>query len=166
MARNSESKIARNGKRSDKWTRTTGLGRKANTGVFTESAGGIGTKLVREATTGRIVATAEPNHLRSLSDEGFSKDEIHKLVAPRRTLERRIQKNQPLSDIEADRVLRLQRIYAQAVRVFGSKEKAHRWLRKPCRALGGAVPIDLLASETGAHFVEEELHAIDHGMFV
>ena len=96
---------------------------------------------------------------------GFSKDEIHAIVAPRRTFERRIEKNQPLSQTEADRVFRLERVAAHAERVFGSAEKAHRWLRKPCRALGGLVPIELLASETGAYQIEEELHAIDHGMF-
>ncbi len=166
MARNSGLKNVGSGKHSGKWTEKTGLDRKTSTGVFTKSTGGISGKLVREATTGRFLATAETNHLRRLSDEGFSKEEIHKLVAPRRTLERRIEKNQPLSDVESDRVMRLERINEHAVRVFGSKEKAHRWLRKPCRALDGAVPIDLLASETGAHIVEEELHAIDHGMFV
>ncbi len=104
--------------------------------------------------------------LKHLGEEGFSQAEIYRLVAPRRTLERRFEKKQPLSAVEADRVARLERIVAHAVRVFGSAEKAHRWLRKPCRALDGAVPIDLLATETGAHLVEDELHAIDYGMFV
>ena len=100
-----------------------------------------------------------------LQRHGFSKDEIHAIVAPRRTFERRIEKNQPLNQTEADRVFRLERVAAHAERVFGSAEKAHRWLRKPCRALGGLVPIELLASETGAYKIEAELHAIDHGMF-
>ena len=60
---------------------------------------------------------------------------------------------------------RLQRIKSHAERVFGSKEKSKRWLHKPCRALNNAVPIELAANQSGAWLVEEELHAIDHGMF-
>lgn len=66
---------------------------------------------------------------------------------------------------KSDRALRLLRIHDHTVRVFGSEEKANRWLCKPCRALDGAIPLDLLASETGGQIVKSELHAIDHGMF-
>ena len=92
-------------------------------------------------------------------------EEIHALVAPRRTLERRIEQGSPLSPVESDRVFRLERISTHAIRVFGNRDKAHRWLRKPCRALNGAVPLDLLASETGAYKVDEILTRIDFGMF-
>ncbi len=98
--------------------------------------------------------------------QDFSIEEIYALVAPRRTLERRMEQGSPLSPVESDRVVRLERISTHAIRVFGNRDKAHRWLRKPCRALNGAVPLDLLASETGAFVVEGELHAIDFGMFV
>lgn len=104
--------------------------------------------------------------LEELRDLGFSNDELHRLVAPRRTLARRRMRNEPLSAGESDRALRLERIAQQAERVFGTPEKAQRWLRKESRALDGARPIDLMRSETGAHIVEEELHRIDHGMFV
>jgi len=114
------------------------------------------------------VQTATPSarsEIEKLVDAGFSKDEIYQLVIPRRSLERRIQSSQPLSPLEKDRALRLRRILDHALRVMGTSEKAQRWLRKPCRALDGAVPLELLASETGAHLVDMELHAIDHGMF-
>lgn len=110
-------------------------------------------------------AAASASELRRLQDAGFSRDELFRLVAPRRTLERRLEKNQPLSVIETDRVQRLSRVLGHAVRVFGSDEKAHRWLRKPSRTLDGAVPLELLSTETGAHLVTQELHAIDHGQF-
>jgi len=96
---------------------------------------------------------------------GFSNDELHRIVAPRRTLARRKAQGEMLSPEESDRALRLDRILSHANRVFGSAEKAQRWLRKPCRALDGAVPMELLVSETGAHVVEEELHAIDFGIY-
>ena len=111
---------------------------------------------------GFIVHLEKLEELRHL---GFSNDELHRLVAPRRTLARRKMRNEPLSSAESDRALRLERIAQQADRVFGSREKAQRWLRKESRALDGTRPIDLMQSETGAHIVEEELHRIDHGMF-
>jgi hypothetical protein len=83
----------------------------------------------------------------------------------RRTLARRKENNEQLTVAESDRVLRLERIAGHADRVFGSHEKAQRWLRSEIIALNGARPIDLLASETGAHVVSEELIRIDYGMF-
>ncbi len=121
--------------------------------------------LKRDGSTGRMVAVADVRQLLRLGEAGFSAEEIHKIVIPRRTLERRMAEKQPFSEIESDRIVRLERLNAHAIRVFGSREKAHRWFRKPCRALDGAIPLELMASETGAHIVEEEIHAIDHGMF-
>lgn len=100
-----------------------------------------------------------------LRDLGFSDDELFALVAPRRTLARRKETGERLSPVESDRVQRLERIWAHGVRVFANPDKFARWLRKECRALDDVRPIDLLASETGAKLVEEELHRIDFGIF-
>ncbi|MBU4529125.1 MAG: DUF2384 domain-containing protein [Hoeflea sp.] len=132
------------------------LARPSATGLATGLAGKPGADAPGRADVGVISA---------LRQIGFSDTEIHKLVVSKRSLERRRENKEPLSTSETDRALRLSRIHDHAVRVFGSEEKAHRWLRKPCRALDGAIPLDLLASETGAHIVDTELHAIDHGMF-
>lgn len=105
-----------------------------------------------------------PIHLEKLRERGFTNEEIYRIVAPRRTLARRKEREQNLTATESDRVLRLQRISDIADRVFASHEKAQRWLRKENRALDGVRPIDLLMSETGAHIVEQELHRIDYGM--
>lgn len=107
------------------------------------------------------VGTEKIDHLQSL---GFSADELFRIVAPRRTLSRRKEHHEQLSPAESDRALRLERISQQADRVFGSHEKAQRWLRSEIIALDGARPIDLLASETGAHVVSEELIRIDYGI--
>ena len=106
-----------------------------------------------------------PGEIDTLKAHGFSSEEIYKIVAPRRTLARRIEKNERLPVAEADRVLRLKRVIAFAERVFGDPAKAHRWLRKPSRALNGAVPIELLETEEGARIVENEIGCIQHGMF-
>ncbi len=105
------------------------------------------------------------DRIEALKDRGFSNDELYAIVAPRRTLARRKENNEHLTVAESDRVLRLERILEHADRVFGNHEKAKRWLRSEIIALDGARPIDLLASETGANVVFEELIRIDYGMF-
>ena len=105
-----------------------------------------------------------PASVEKLKERGFTNDEVYKIVAPRRTLARRKELGQDLTAAESDRVLRLGRIADMAERVFGSHEKAQRWLRKESRGLEGSRPIELLESETGAHLVEQELHRIDYGM--
>ena len=96
---------------------------------------------------------------------GFDKAEIFNIVAPRRTLQRRIKNDALLNLEESDRFERLKRISQLTDIVFGSREKAHRWLRKPNRSLEGAKPIDLLVSETGAYKVQEVLGRIQFGMY-
>jgi putative toxin-antitoxin system antitoxin component (TIGR02293 family) len=103
--------------------------------------------------------------LNTLSRHGYSEDEIFALVVPKRTLARRKAANEPLTVEETDKALRLERIATQAERVFGAAEKAHRWLRKPKRALQGETPVAYLASEAGARVVEEMLGRIEHGIF-
>jgi putative toxin-antitoxin system antitoxin component (TIGR02293 family) len=107
------------------------------------------------------VGTDEIDNLRKL---GFSSDELYRIVAPRRTLARRKDLQQDLTASESDRVMRVQRISEMADRVFGSHDKAQRWLRSEIVALEGARPIDLLETETGAHEIEQELVRIDYGM--
>ena len=100
----------------------------------------------------------------SLTDFGLTMDEIYRFVVPRRTLARRIEKSEPLTVAENDSAFRIVRVVQLAERVFGNRDKAHRWLRKPSRALEGVVPLDLLESESGAYIVEQSLHQLDHGI--
>jgi len=84
-------------------------------------------------------------------------------IAPR-TFQRRQEQDKPLSATETDRVMRIARVASQAERVFGSTDKARRWLSRENRMLG-AKPLDMLASDAGAHDVEAELNRIDLGDF-
>lgn len=104
----------------------------------------------------------EPAALKRLAN--YSDDEIHALVVPKRTLARRLSDGEPLTVEETDRAVRLARIDRLAANVFGEPAKAHRWLRKPKRALGGETPLAYLATEAGARVVEDMLHRIDHGI--
>ena len=108
---------------------------------------------------------ATPKALGDLNRHGYSDEEIWALVIPKRTLARRIAKNEPLTVEETDRALRLERIVALADRVFGNHDKAHRWMRKPKHLLGGKTPVEFLASESGARQVEQMLYRIEHGIF-
>ncbi len=84
-------------------------------------------------------------------------------ISPR-TLSRR-KEARKLNREESDRVMRVARVAAHAVDVFGNEEKARAWLNKPCRALGGAIPTTLLDTDLGVQTVDKELHAIGHGLF-
>jgi len=81
-----------------------------------------------------------------------------------RTFQRRQAEHKPLTEAESDRVLRIARVASEAERVFGSGEKASRWLSTASRILG-AKPLELLATDAGARDVEYELVRIDHGDF-
>jgi putative toxin-antitoxin system antitoxin component (TIGR02293 family) len=95
----------------------------------------------------------------------FTADEMEQLVIPRRTLARRIKAEEPLSEDETNRALRLDRVVTEADRVFGDSEKADRWLRKPHRRFNTQSPLTMIRSEAGSQAVEELLGQIDHGLF-
>lgn len=100
-----------------------------------------------------------------LAGGGITAEELYRLVIPRRTLALRRQKNQPLTPEESDRLARVARLLGFADETFQDPEKAHRWLRKPNRGLGGQVPLELLATDAGTRLVEQALLRITHGIF-
>ena len=108
------------------------------------------------------VVRMHPTALKEL--RGFTEEEIYHLVVPKRTLARRTAEKQPLTVEETDRAVRLARVGKMAETIFGSFEKAPRWLRKPKPSLEGETPLNYLASETGARVIEEMLTRIDHGI--
>jgi len=83
---------------------------------------------------------------------------------PARTLARR-KAERRLSPAESDRLVRVARIASSAEDVLETPEKAGRWLQKPNRALGGAIPLELLRSDLGAEQVTTILVRIDHGVY-
>lgn len=86
------------------------------------------------------------------------------IVAPRRTLDRRLKEMQPLTRDESDRLLRFLDIYNEAKRLTGSADEAIRWLRRPKWSLNDEVPLDLMATEAGARVVQELFLRASHGM--
>jgi putative toxin-antitoxin system antitoxin component (TIGR02293 family) len=95
----------------------------------------------------------------------LSEEEIANLVVPKRTLARRKIGSANLNQVETDRAFRVAHVISDAERVFGSKDKAHQWLRSKRPQFSGQTPLSMLATEVGTRMVEEMLGQIDHGMF-
>jgi len=56
-------------------------------------------------------------------------------------------------------------VTARAIEVFGTREKALRWLRTPVRALGNHTPMSLLPSPEGVMRVQDALGQVEHGVW-
>src|SRR5438105_967692 len=93
--------------------------------------------------------------IKSLVRSGLTDAESYRLIAPRRTLAHQVSKREPLSTVKSDKAVRVARITALAEETFGEHERAWRWMRKPKRRFGGRMPIEVLATEAGAHLIEE-----------
>ena len=49
--------------------------------------------------------------------------------------------------------------------VFGSRDKALRWLKAPVRSLGDQTPLSLLDSPEGLAQVQDTLGRVEHGVW-
>lgn len=107
-----------------------------------------------------------PAVIKRLITLGLERSEIDATVIPLRTLQHRRSRREKLTVEESDRVLRVIRALSLAESVYGSRERALAWLRKPHVRLQGRSPLSLLKTDTGSRIVEELLIQIDEGMFV
>jgi putative toxin-antitoxin system antitoxin component (TIGR02293 family) len=107
-----------------------------------------------------------PSVIKRLLGLGLERAEIDAAVIPSRTLQHRRSRRERLTLEESDRVLRLVRILSAAEAVYGNRERALGWLRRPHPRLDGRSPISLVKTDTGSRIVEELLTQIDEGMFV
>jgi putative toxin-antitoxin system antitoxin component (TIGR02293 family) len=92
--------------------------------------------------------------------------EIDAVVIPSRTLQHRRSRREKLTVEESDRVLRVIRVLSLTESVYGSRERALAWLRRPHPRLHGRTPLSLLKTDAGSRIVEELLIQIDEGIFV
>ncbi|MFZ0662312.1 MAG: antitoxin Xre/MbcA/ParS toxin-binding domain-containing protein [Acidobacteriaceae bacterium] len=107
-----------------------------------------------------------PSVVKRLKALGLERAEIDEIVIPARTLQHRRSRREKLTMEESDRVLRAIRVLSSAEAIYGSRERALAWLRRPHPRLEGRVPLSLLKTDTGSRMVEELLIQIDEGMFV
>jgi putative toxin-antitoxin system antitoxin component (TIGR02293 family) len=122
------------------------------------------------ASEGEILRIVEgrltPAVIKRLLGLGLERAEIDAAVIPSRTLQHRRSRRERLTLEESDRVLRLVRILAIAETIYGNRERALVWLRRPHPRLGERSPISLVKTDTGSRMVEELLTQIDEGMYV
>ena len=97
---------------------------------------------------------------------GLERSEIDEAVIPSRTLQHRRTRREKLTMEESDRVLRMVRTISAAEAIYGSRERALAWMRRPQARLEGRTPLSLLKTDTGSRLVEELLIQIDEGMYV
>jgi putative toxin-antitoxin system antitoxin component (TIGR02293 family) len=102
---------------------------------------------------------------RAVASGLLTPEELYSLVLPRRTYDRRREDEQPLTVVEADRLLRAVGVVVRAIEALGDPEKARAWLRTPNRALNGEEPMALLETDVGARLVERTLGRIEHGVY-
>ena len=93
----------------------------------------------------------------------ISAAELHELVLPRKTFANR-RKLGRLTPEQSDRLVRVARVLAEAEETFGTREIAHRWLRRPSAALEDETPLQLLDTDEGARMVEALMLRIAHGI--
>ncbi len=97
---------------------------------------------------------------------GITRSEIDAVVIPLRTLQHRRSRREKLTVEESDRVVRVARLLSQAEAVYGSRERALAWLRRPHPRLRNRAPLEMSRTDTGTRIVEELLVQLDEGMFI
>jgi putative toxin-antitoxin system antitoxin component (TIGR02293 family) len=135
-----------------------------------ELLGGPGVLRARissELDLARVIAEGLPTGVVNAAVEHglLSSAEVERYVVPRRTLAHRRKLRSPLSAEESDRLARIIRVVAIATETLGDPDKASKWLRRPNRALGNRVPLELLVTTTGARLVEDVLGRISTGVY-
>ena len=99
-------------------------------------------------------------------NSGLSFDAVIALIdIPRRTMTRRKAEARFLPG-ESDRLLRVSRLFAQALELFeGNRDAATGWLGAAQTALGNAAPLELARTEVGSREVERLIARLEHGVF-
>ena len=90
------------------------------------------------------------------------------LVAPETTVRRRLVNKSRFTQVESERLVRLVRVYSEAVQLFGDEGMALEWLNAPAEFLPGEDPITpmtLAATDAGARLVESHIRRTAHGIF-
>jgi putative toxin-antitoxin system antitoxin component (TIGR02293 family) len=81
-----------------------------------------------------------------------------------KTIQRRESKRY-MQDDESTMVFRIAEVVVKAIDAFDDKEKAVRWLHKPCIALNNEIPLYMLRDDLGRKLVEDVLAQIKYGIF-
>ena len=88
------------------------------------------------------------------------------LGIPERTIYYVRRKHKTIGVSESDRLYRVAELIARATEIFGSKDKAARWITSPLPSLGGQTPLSKLRTGIGVERVKEVLAGIQYGVYV
>jgi len=95
---------------------------------------------------------------------GVGKETLaRKLHINPQTLRKR--KSRMLSADEAEKSLRVARVFGLASEVLGSEDNARQWVNDQIPALGGRRPLELLDTDVGAQEVTNLLQCLKWGMY-
>lgn len=94
-----------------------------------------------------------------------SREQLHQLVIPRRTLDHRRKAGARLTPAESERALRVERVISHALDTFGDSERARSYMSKPMSRFRGLSCIEMLDTDIGARLVEDLLTRIDYGIY-
>jgi len=119
-----------------------------------------GIELHREIETG-VPGKAIPNLLLVLD---FTREDFSELLGRARKTLNELEQRAHLSRADSDLLYRIARALVFAVSVFGEADYAVQWLKEPNEALGGVIPLKLLATVEGDEIVRTELGAVEHGL--
>jgi putative toxin-antitoxin system antitoxin component (TIGR02293 family) len=81
----------------------------------------------------------------------------------RKTFDRKLSSNQPLSRSASEHSLSIFRLYWLGISTFGSVDEFTGWLHSPNYHLCGAMPVNYLNSITGISILEDMLQSIQYG---
>ncbi|NUT74144.1 DUF2384 domain-containing protein [Pseudomonas sp. C1C7] len=95
--------------------------------------------------------------LLSLVGEGVITPSERSRIISSRALHIRVQHGGLLTGAESDRLFRCAHILSMAMAVFGSSDKARRWLDKPKTRFAGHTPTEMSTTLCGMNQVEEML---------
>ena len=87
------------------------------------------------------------------------------LPVSHRTLQRYEKEHRALPQDLSDHVVQVAKILIRAEEVFGNREKAVKWLKEPCVALGGNAPMEMMDTFSGVRMIEDELGRIEYGVY-
>ncbi len=82
-----------------------------------------------------------------------------------RSLHRYKKDKKSFDRMRSERIIEIARILKKGIEVFGDEEKFTTWMNLRIIALGGIKPRELLESSEGIKILEDELVAIDYGIF-
>lgn len=95
-------------------------------------------------------------------DDAFEKA----LGISQRTYQRHITETTKTLNLEqSGRTWKLAEVLAKATAIFGSKQEAEYWLKRPATGLDQRRPIDLLATPAGVELVEDFLVRLEYGVY-